>query len=592
MFPVKGWSVSAEKLKVETEGSLRKDASSANPANPTASKPKKRKRPGRENVTADNFVDMWEKVIGSHSKKPGRNAQQQQPKGDNKRRKTDQPENTSDNTPVPKDDDAAAQPKAKKQKKQQNSTEAVSVTKKNATVATDEQASDDEEDDEWEGLDDSDEEEVAPAKEKTEKEGKNKKLKSNDTSLHEEGSNGGPKQGKKESGKPVTEETKKQAPAVSAPPAPKLTPLQASMREKLISARFRHLNETLYTRPSAEAFDLFQDAPEMFSEYHEGFRRQVEVWPENPVDGYIRDIKARAKLRSAPRGSHRPGKQIDSMQQLPLPRTHGTCTIADLGCGDAALSAALQPVKAKLKVNIRSFDLQTGGNPLVERADISNLPLPDRSVDVVVFCLALMGTNWVDFIEEAYRVLRWKGELWISEIKSRFAAPNSKKKGGPGSVVSHSVGNRKKVPAVAFGDGPKKGKSQKAKERDAAEAAENEAALAVVVDGVEQRRQETDVTAFVEALRVRGFLLQRELGEGGAIDLSNKMFVKMHFIKAAPATKGKCAEEKEEVDDHPRGESRGGPGGRGKFSKTKFIDEDEEKVSEAAILKPCVYKLR
>src|SRR5204863_5798997 len=80
--------------------------------------------------------------------------------------------------------------------------------------------------------------------------------------------------------------TKPSSPAVPA----KLTPLHASMREKLVSARFRSLNETLYTRPSAEAYKLFLEQPEMFREYHEGFRRQVEAWPENPVDSIIGDI--------------------------------------------------------------------------------------------------------------------------------------------------------------------------------------------------------------------------------------------------------------------------------------------------------------
>ncbi|GMG37999.1 unnamed protein product [Ambrosiozyma monospora] len=32
-----------------------------------------------------------------------------------------------------------------------------------------------------------------------------------------------------------------------------------------------------------------------------------------------------------------------------------------------------------------------------------------------------MGTNFLDFIKEAYRLLIPRGELWISEIKSRLA---------------------------------------------------------------------------------------------------------------------------------------------------------------------------
>jgi hypothetical protein len=42
-------------------------------------------------------------------------------------------------------------------------------------------------------------------------------------------------------------------------------------------------------------------------------------------------------------------------------------------------------------------------------------------VDVAVFCLSLMGTNYVDFIREAHRVLKEGSELKIAEVISRFS---------------------------------------------------------------------------------------------------------------------------------------------------------------------------
>jgi len=39
---------------------------------------------------------------------------------------------------------------------------------------------------------------------------------------------------------------------------------------------------------------------------------------------------------------------------------------------------------------------------------------------VVVFCLALMGTDYPSFLKEATRVLRPGGKLWIAEVRSRF----------------------------------------------------------------------------------------------------------------------------------------------------------------------------
>ena len=42
------------------------------------------------------------------------------------------------------------------------------------------------------------------------------------------------------------------------------------------------------------------------------------------------------------------------------------------------------------------------------------------SIDVAVFCLALMGTDYPSFLREACRVLKPSGILWIAEVRSRF----------------------------------------------------------------------------------------------------------------------------------------------------------------------------
>lgn len=165
-----------------------------------------------------------------------------------------------------------------------------------------------------------------------------------------------------------------------------LTPLQRKMKEKLSGARFRWLNEQLYTTPGNKSFKLFQEKPELFDEYHEGFRHQVESWPVNPVDVIV-----------------------DQLKQLPK-----STVIADLGCGDAMIAQTLT------SHNVLSFDL-IAKNELVTACDISKLPLEANSVDVAVFSLSLMGTNYVDFLKEAHRVLKVGGELKIAEVVSRFS---------------------------------------------------------------------------------------------------------------------------------------------------------------------------
>ncbi|OBT97034.1 25S rRNA (adenine645-N1)-methyltransferase [Pseudogymnoascus verrucosus] len=522
MFAVKGWSVPASALKTQTLKPAKSEQTpvadgASNEAGPAGAAGQKRKRASKDqkqaNVSEANVADLYASVI----------EKDQTPKGGKA---------------------AKAKPSEKRQKVTQEPAKELPSTDAKAPAATEVADA---------------KPAAAPAVDST-----------GAITLSERGQKRKTMKDKKREKKakanaaPSTDEPT-ETHTISAPaPAkiqPKLTPLQASMRQKLVSARFRHLNQTLYTTPSAHSLSLFSENPEMFHEYHEGFRRQVEVWPENPVDTYIAQIRTRGKVAANPRGKGEhpdTGREID---KLPLPRTVGTCYIADLGCGDAKLTQALEKEKKALKVQVFSYDLQNP-SPFVTKADISNLPLEDNSCDVAIFCLALMGTNWVDFIEEAYRILHWKGELWIAEIKSRFG-----RVGGAHKRVEHSVGNRKKPAAKA------------AKKMD--EDADN-ADLLVEVDGHDDTKAETDVSAFVEVLRKRGFVLQGEK----AVDLSNRMFVKMTFVKALAPMKGKCVPV-------PKGMEKMGQTTWKPKAKPKFLEEEDVPVSsEAGVLKPCVYKLR
>lgn len=223
----------------------------------------------------------------------------------------------------------------------------------------------------------------------------------------------------------------------SEPPAPlpmntqKMTPLQQKMMAKLSGSRFRWINEQLYTTTSQNALKLVKEQPSLFDEYHQGFRSQVQLWPENPVDVFVSQIKARAA---------RPVNAPGGLPGLPNKKV----VIADMGCGEAQLALDVQKFikqsssKSKgkdrkkpgrsLDVEVHSFDLKKA-NDRITVADIKNVPMEDESCTIVIFCLALMGTNFLDFIEEAHRLLAPNGELWIAEIKSRFTeSTNSKGK--------------------------------------------------------------------------------------------------------------------------------------------------------------------
>jgi ribosomal RNA-processing protein 8 len=349
-----------------------------------------------------------------------------------------------------------------------------------------------------------------------------------------------------------------------SPPSTKLTPLQAKMREKLTSSRFRHLNETLYRSPSSASFNLFTASPDLFAEYHAGFAQQVkDSWPENPVEGYVRDIRVRA------RAQFKGNNHYSAADFLPLPRRKtGSCTIADLGCGDASLARVLQPNSKALNLRFHNFDFHTI-NPLVTKADIASLPLRDGEVDIAIFCLSLMGTNWTSFIEEAWRVLRGdgKGELWVAEVKSRFG--NFRR-----DLDIDSTAGKKR--------NPQERKQQAAKSANP----EDDDTELFAEDHDDLSQDETDISAFVNVLQRRGFALRPE-----SVNRRNKMFVSMVLNKAGVPSAGKHRGSKWNGHEYQKtGVSTSG--------RKKFTGEDNEygrnfsPEEEANVLKPCVYKKR
>lgn len=161
-----------------------------------------------------------------------------------------------------------------------------------------------------------------------------------------------------------------------------------SFEKELSASKFRMLNELLYTSSSNDAYKYFTNHKDDFKVYHEGFSSQADKWPANPNNILVKELKKK--------------------------RYEGKC-IVDLGCGEAFIAQQLEG----LNRNVLSYDIQSL-NKYVTICDIKNLPLEADSVDVAVFCLSLMGTNFSEFIAEANRVLKLKGLLYVAEIESRI----------------------------------------------------------------------------------------------------------------------------------------------------------------------------
>ncbi|KAG8736965.1 25S rRNA (adenine645-N1)-methyltransferase [Ceratobasidium sp. 414] len=176
-----------------------------------------------------------------------------------------------------------------------------------------------------------------------------------------------------------------------------LTVLQHSMKNNLEGARFRFINEQLYKSSSNDAQEMMRKEPQVYAEYHTGFRHQTKSWPVNPVTLIA-----------------------TSLSSLP-PRS----LIVDLGCGDAKLAKTLVPDG----LNVLSFDLVSDGAWIVEADICTKIPLPGSEqdgeggqaiVDACVCSLSLMSTNWVGCAREAWRVLRMGGRFVVAEVTSRF----------------------------------------------------------------------------------------------------------------------------------------------------------------------------
>ena len=170
----------------------------------------------------------------------------------------------------------------------------------------------------------------------------------------------------------------------SSSPVSATSKLRDKMSRKIDGARFRWINEQLYTGTGDQAKEMFDKESNLFDIYHKGFAVQVSKWPINPLDQVISYIRA---LPNSP-------------------------VIADFGCGEAKLAQSVPNV-------VHSFDL-VAVNSRVTPCNMANVPLPNSSVDVCVFCLSLMGTNISDFIKEARRVLKKGGCLKVCEVASRF----------------------------------------------------------------------------------------------------------------------------------------------------------------------------
>ncbi len=149
---------------------------------------------------------------------------------------------------------------------------------------------------------------------------------------------------------------------------------------------FSRLNHAWNQSKSETTHRRLQNNAEEWEQYHTLYREQRKQWSVVPYEEMIRWCQARSGY-----------------------------TIGDFGCGEALLAQAVSD-----RHTVYSFD-HVAVNDDVVGCDMAHVPLDDGALDVAVFSLSLMGSNFTDYLREAHRTLKLDGHLHIYEASSRFS---------------------------------------------------------------------------------------------------------------------------------------------------------------------------
>lgn len=155
---------------------------------------------------------------------------------------------------------------------------------------------------------------------------------------------------------------------------------------QIIQRRFGDLsvmNGRFNTAYSKTTNERLKENPEEWYLYHTLYREARKTWAEIPFEKIAKSLKKRPDW-----------------------------VIGDFGCGEAKLAEILAN-------KVYSFD-HVAINEKVTACDMTHTPLEDATLDVAVFSLSLMGLNYVEYLQEAYRTLKFGGMLKIAEPINRW----------------------------------------------------------------------------------------------------------------------------------------------------------------------------
>lgn len=145
---------------------------------------------------------------------------------------------------------------------------------------------------------------------------------------------------------------------------------------------FSQMNKSWSTSRSENTFKRLKNNQKEWFYYHDMYKKRREDWDEIPYIEIAKKIKERPEW-----------------------------IVADMGCGENLLSK-------EVTNKVHAFDYVAIDKD-VTACDMSSIPLKNQEVDAIVFCLSLMGSNYLDYIREASRVAKPYGSLFICEPKKK-----------------------------------------------------------------------------------------------------------------------------------------------------------------------------
>ena len=145
---------------------------------------------------------------------------------------------------------------------------------------------------------------------------------------------------------------------------------------------FSEMNKSWSTTRSENTFKRLKNNEKEWFYYHDMYKKRREDWDEIPYLEIAKKIKERPEW-----------------------------IVADMGCGENLLSK-------EVTNKVHAFDY-VAIDKGVTACDMSSIPLQDNEIDAIVFCLSLMGSNYLDYIIEAFRVVKPYGNIFICEPKKK-----------------------------------------------------------------------------------------------------------------------------------------------------------------------------